>query len=179
MRDDEAANDIRIGETVSQVPSYETKHSACTLSSGWLGRVDVSRSSHEGDRTRKAPHQYSVAILGTCKKVHSEAALLPFTLNSFSFDHLQGLTGFVERLMFIQQAAGKSIIIHPGMAVSGIWTIRAPPPDDGIEGPHSLLREVLRRDICGHVAKIPEPYLLCWLHPGARDCVYLRQGAGG
>ena len=78
----------------------------------------MSRSSHEGDRTRKAPHQYSVAILGTCKMVYSEAGLLPFTLNSFSFDHLQGLTGFVERLMFIQQAAVKSIIIHPGMAVA-------------------------------------------------------------
>lgn len=62
-------------------------------------------------------YRYTVALLETCREVHSEAALIPFKINNFTFDRCIGastLHHFVARLMATQQKSIRSITLGPG-----------------------------------------------------------------
>ncbi|KAK5164684.1 uncharacterized protein LTR77_009890 [Saxophila tyrrhenica] len=75
--EDDAMQTVKYGETTADVESYDQRHSRCTDGGRW-----VTLNTPPDIRRR-----YSVALLETCRQVHSEAALLPFELNTFVFTY--------------------------------------------------------------------------------------------
>ncbi len=85
--DREAAMAIRYGIEPQNALSYHTRHIGCT-----------PKDPPEGLRY---PVRYSVALLATCRQVHSETALLPFELNTFLFEKHWILDRFVPKLLAV------------------------------------------------------------------------------
>jgi len=103
ISDHEAAATIRHGSHATEIAGHVSRHSACAT---YPQPADAFR-------------QYSVALLGTCRQKHSEAALLPFKLNNFSFDGFDGraMRIFVKRLMVVQQKSILRITLAPSFSM--------------------------------------------------------------
>lgn len=115
INDHHALATLRHGpETMdSGVKTYEDRHMACMPPPRY------------GCPHEKSVRHYSVALLQTCRQVHSEAALLPFDVNNFSFsghDKLKTAHDFSARLMTSQQESIRSMTLGPTL-----WTSRPAP----------------------------------------------------
>lgn len=93
VTDHDAAIALRFGTDKGQkeIQSYQQRHKNCTPAYG--------------------PWYSPSALLMTCVQVHSEAALLPFTVNNFSFARSYDLQQFPGRLRVAQQKSISSIVI--------------------------------------------------------------------
>ncbi|KAK5174713.1 uncharacterized protein LTR77_001795 [Saxophila tyrrhenica] len=60
-------------------------------------------------KVQNPSHKASLALLETCRQIHSEAALLPFLKCNFAFEFFADVPIFMKRLLVIQQKAIRSI----------------------------------------------------------------------
>lgn len=63
--------------------------------------------------------QLPISILQTCRQIHQEAALLPFTDNTLSFRSGQALEAYVKSILLFQARAIRSITFAPKLYASG------------------------------------------------------------
>jgi len=100
IRDHEAAINMRHGEKRraddTAVETYQKRQSGCL-------------PGFDGSCTTLRP--YPVALLATCRQVHSEAALIPLETNTFSVGHAYELQQFAKRLMVIQQKIIRAVTV--------------------------------------------------------------------
>jgi hypothetical protein len=88
VHDIQAAFDIRCSTAPTAVESYRQRHTMCLP----VGPVGIQR-------------RYSVALLQTCRQIHSEAALTPFCWNTFAFLRGVNVQALIRRTLKVQQRA--------------------------------------------------------------------------
>jgi len=76
-----------------RIPPYSTRHHWCTKPTARRGSLE---------RQHKLLH---LGLLGTCKQIYQEAALLSYSLNTFSFSSADTLTRFTSALIPDQRRA--------------------------------------------------------------------------
>jgi hypothetical protein len=99
IKDGEAATTIRNETHATEIASCAQRHKDCVTGSMVVPTQDANI------------RQYSVAWLQTCRQIHEEAALLPFTLNNFILSDLDDIHYFPARLMRTQRKQIHSITL--------------------------------------------------------------------
>lgn len=80
------------------------------------------------------------SLLWTCKQIHQEAAVLPFTLNTFIFSDVQDLHNVARYLPHSQKHALTSIALRIS---NGSWRIQPTPPPVSLDSLRLLMVSVL------------------------------------
>lgn len=108
VNDNDTVRALRQGDALIEAhDAWKTRHSACTehlaaytMFQGPIDREEIGR------------HPYGVALLQTCRQVHSEAALLPFKINTFAIHWLRSLPSFLASLMRAQQRSIRAVTVY-------------------------------------------------------------------
>lgn len=94
--DVQAAQAIRDCDAPQPAPRVYDRHARCH-------RVDVTAGHRD---------YYSLTVLRTCKQIYKEASLLPFHLNTFSFDDAYDFSMFIDNLCPKQRKAVLNITLY-------------------------------------------------------------------
>jgi hypothetical protein len=79
----------------------------------------IPHDEYHGKCSSSPTFKQRLGILSVCRQIHHEAALLPFSGNSFSFDSAFSLYKFLESVAPQQAAAVKSILLQLGSPQRG------------------------------------------------------------
>lgn len=98
-----------LNSNIQSCPTYNRRHSLCLHILQSLKRAHKRRL--DGKLGNRRPHGSTVNlnILYTCRKIHREAALMPYALNTFAFHNGRELDAFINTLSARQAAALSSL----------------------------------------------------------------------